>query len=49
MRSKLGMIFLLLTIALAVTALNQGGFWWLAVMISCALALWGTGGPREKN
>lgn len=43
MRQKIGYVFLVVTLLVLVTAVNQGGFWWAAVMLSSAVTLWGIG------
>lgn len=47
-RHTVGIIFLLATVTLLITAMNNGGFWWLGVTICCAVALWGIG-PSSKD
>lgn len=42
-RKLLGQVFLVLTLLALVTALGQGGWWWLCVALFSALALWGIG------
>ncbi|GGH57038.1 hypothetical protein [Rothia aerolata] len=42
-KKKLGMVFLVLTIASLVTAMQNGGYWWLAVAVCSAATLWGIG------
>ncbi|MFW0108488.1 hypothetical protein ACN08Z_05095 [Rothia sp. P7181] len=49
MREKIGMVFLILTILVAVTAMQRGSYWWLGLAICSAVTLWGIGTkPSQK-
>ncbi|WP_180377891.1 MULTISPECIES: hypothetical protein [Rothia] len=48
-RKLIGNIFLVLTLLFTVTALAQGGLWWVGVTVCAAVSLWGIGTKSQHK